>query len=1791
MERNDKTVARGDSTRLGMWAVALTSLLVACASDQPRPAGGTQPVVVDLDASAPLDAGSGAAPRSVCVDDDGDGFGVGCARGADCDDADPSMTDGCYRCALPATDCACDDGAAPIGCDLESDTSRSLTGACHPGQRTCVGGRWSRCEPYRGAQRYVGAVSACGGSCLAGCHHQVICPEAGEPFDAECEDVEHGSFAPSVFCPPSTAPGGVQATCDGTGAGYVRTAVNFPFIDACGAPGALRLLTGANNAVATDTIPFPFEFYGDVRTSLQIGSNGTIGFPSTSGAGVSEPLALTSRRFAVMPFWDDLVATGGVCVATYGIAPNRQYVVEWLNARFNATGDTSRLTFEAIFSEGSNTIDFAYHTTDSSTAAARVTGSQAAIGLIGADNSQTDQYAYRLAGSVAAGRRLRWTPSGPGGRCVTGRFVQTVVATCENPNEIPVWDMMNLSGSVAPGGAVLLSVKTADSPAELSAAPAVLLPQLDAVGGNVPTHIPLTGQLRAADPRLALDRRPVMQLTAMLHPSADRRQPSVLGALEFQYICVPNEQLTSCTSGQPCSVGGSTCRRGVTNCENSAGGRPYEVCVEAGREDPGTSCGNGRVCNNDGDCVACSEGAACTIPGEACTQGRVSCSTGEPRCIAVGQLPPGTVCGGNIATYQRSNSTFDWIDACNAPGRELWLIGGSNRTQEVTLPFDLTLFGSARRDLTISQNGVLGFPTASPSDLNAALPNTVLGDAILPFWDSLLTPTGVCTAVVGAEPHRRFVVQYNNAQINGVAGSALNFEVVLSESTNAVDVIYHSMTGTGDRPSGSSATIGIQRADGAFFDQVSHNTAGAVGTGTTIRWTTNVTGVCDPRGVCVPCSPGVACNANGICALGTQTCTAGIAMCIPTGRRAATPEACNGVDDDCDGIVDEDCRPCVQAVGGTTTRATQTVWEINRGTGPICWGFQTARHGDAIEYSYTSIPPTTDPGWAPHGNNIYFADPSTLCGVCNCRYGGDFTHFQTSFVLPPGYNASSLRIQVGSVDDGVRMTVFNNRYPNGIVDPGSYAYFPAGGSTDLAAYLAPGPNRIVLTHVDDCCRERIIRGVSIVLNDEPLVACTDITNPTQCLPGWADCDGNAMNGCEENLANSTFACGACGVSCGSGWCDNGTCRASSCNNNVRDGNESDVDCGGSCGPCNSCLACARNSDCASGMCLDGQCGFVAERYLDWRSQCSGIGGTEQLVVRDMPAGEYRIEALPSAGANGAVNPPSSGWSWRLDGDCAGLSVPALGQTPSFATREAAYSALPQTTTSANWAGGTMTCRFQDADCRDNQGGVYFRLTMACAPLPDRCAPGTADCDRNPTNGCEVNIASSLGACGACGRACPSAANAVATCTAGACGFTCAAGWADCDGDASNGCEANLASDTGSCGTCGNVCQSGSRGAAQCVSGACRLLCETGYSDCDGDASNGCEARSSNDPTNCGGCGITCSAPNAQSTCTNGACTLGACVGSFRNCDGNLVNGCERDTGSDVNNCGLCGNRCPARSNAATTCTAGGCGFTCNPGWADCDGNPTNGCEVNLNTSTSNCGACGNVCSNPHGGAVCTAGTCGISTCSSGYSNCDGEVGNGCETNTRNNVNHCGGCGRVCSLPNATPRCGSSVCKISTCNANFGNCNNNNNDGCEASLLNDNNNCGACGARCGSGRACANGTCVRTGTPRFTLTWDRVGDMDLRVTPPCGTEVSYQRTSACNGTLDADATNSTGPENIFFTSSAARGTYSVCVSPHSISGPTNWTLRIYNGNTLVRTETGTSTSSLGNGCSQTISFNY
>jgi Stigma-specific protein, Stig1/Fibrinogen beta and gamma chains, C-terminal globular domain len=221
----------------------------------------------------------------------------------------------------------------------------------------------------------------------------------------------------------------------------------------------------------------------------------------------------------------------------------------------------------------------------------------------------------------------------------------------------------------------------------------------------------------------------------------------------------------------------------------------------------------------------------------------------------------------------------------------------------------------------------------------------------------------------------------------------------------------------------------------------------------------------------------------------------------------------------------------------------------------------------------------------------------------------------------------------------------------------------------------------------------------------------------------------------------------------------------------------------------------------------------------------------------------------------------------------------------------------------------------------------------------------------------------------------------------------------------------------------------------------------------------CDGRcvdTATDVTHCGDCTTRCPAGNA---CDAGRCVTVCPSGQ------SLCGGACATLATDAMNCGACGMRCAT----GASCAAGVC--ACPAGQRVCDG----AC-VDVSSSRAHCGACGNACSATGGTAACVEGACAIVACAMGLGNCDGMVANGCETDLRSTLAHCGTCGRACTLANGTPRCDAGACVVQSCAAGFGDCDLAPANGCETSLRTDARNCGACGAVCATGM-CVAGACL------------------------------------------------------------------------------------------------------------------
>lgn len=74
-----------------------------------------------------------------------------------------------------------------------------------------------------------------------------------------------------------------------------------------------------------------------------------------------------------------------------------------------------------------------------------------------------------------------------------------------------------------------------------------------------------------------------------------------------------------------------------------------------------------------------------------------------------------------------------------------------------------------------------------------------------------------------------------------------------------------------------------------------------------------------------------------------------------------------------------------------------------------------------------------------------------------------------------------------------------------------------------------------------------------------------------------------------------------------------------------------------------------------------------------------------------------------------------------------------------------------------------------------------------------CDPGYADCDAQPSTGCEIDLTSDVMHCGKCTLACQSAPNTTSTCSSSTCSLACSNGWKDCNANLADGCEKSGAS--------------------------------------------------------------------------------------------------------------------------------------------------------------------------------------------------------------------------------------------------------------------------------------------------------------------------------------------------------------------------------------------------------------
>jgi hypothetical protein len=197
----------------------------------------------------------------------------------------------------------------------------------------------------------------------------------------------------------------------------------------------------------------------------------------------------------------------------------------------------------------------------------------------------------------------------------------------------------------------------------------------------------------------------------------------------------------------------------------------------------------------------------------------------------------------------------------------------------------------------------------------------------------------------------------------------------------------------------------------------------------------------------------------------------------------------------------------------------------------------------------------------------------------------------------------------------------------------------------------------------------------------------------------------------------------------------------------------------------------------------------------------------------------------------------------------------------------------------------------------------------------------------------------------------------------------------------------------------------------------------------------------------------CLVPNATPICESGKCSVGACTAGYADCNAQSLDGCEISTNTNHDHCGSCAKAC----GTTEVCLSGSCASNCGA-LTNCTGS----C-VDTSSDPQHCGSCTTACSP---GQTCQAGSC---ACTSGLTNCAGSC-----VDTTSSKQNCGTCGKACVDPaNGVAACTAGQCVLA-CFGGFTSCGTGCTDTTSSSA-----NCGGCGKACGSNQTCQSGLCVAT----------------------------------------------------------------------------------------------------------------
>ncbi len=165
-----------------------------------------------------------------------------------------------------------------------------------------------------------------------------------------------------------------------------------------------------DDGIAEVALPFPVNFYGSPVSTIRVVTNGFIHMnntgTSTAFTNTTIPSVATPNG-AVYPMWDDFAlqngSTGNCYIQTDGVAPNRTFTVSWENVgQYSFTTVITPVgsnNFQAVFTEGSDNIEFRYGAMDNQSAPLPTATDTVTVGFENAGGTLAREIAGSAVGS------------------------------------------------------------------------------------------------------------------------------------------------------------------------------------------------------------------------------------------------------------------------------------------------------------------------------------------------------------------------------------------------------------------------------------------------------------------------------------------------------------------------------------------------------------------------------------------------------------------------------------------------------------------------------------------------------------------------------------------------------------------------------------------------------------------------------------------------------------------------------------------------------------------------------------------------------------------------------------------------------------------------------------------------------------------------------------------------------------------------------------------------------------------------------------------------------------------------------------------------------------------------------------------------------------------------------------------------------------------------------------------------------------------------------------------------